>query len=138
MSESPSTGRYLGGKILSALLTLAVIVVLIWYWRLPAEARGSLWSMVRTTLIWLGFVAILPWATFFVPLYILRRDSNVASAVMLISYFAVDVGASLYLGSGFPGETWSRILLVTGWLLAWAYTFVICESIANKVDRSGP
>ena len=128
--------KYVGGKVLGAVLAVAVILVIIWYWRLPLEDRDALWAMVRGTLLWLGLVAALPWALFFVPARIVRMESNAASAAMLAGYLVVDFGFALYLMNGFPAGGWHRAILVLGLLGAAVYNLIVCEFLAQRAEDS--
>ena len=126
--------KYVGGKVLGAVLAVAVILVIIWYWRLPLEDRDALWATVRGTLLWLGLVAALPWALFFVPARIVRMESNVASAAMLVGYLVVDFAFALYLMGGFPAGGWHRAILVLGLLCAAVYNLIVCEFLAVRAE----
>ncbi len=85
--------------------------------------------------MWLGFVAVLPWATFFVPVRVAKIDSNLASGLMMAGYLAVCAALSLYLAGGIPEPGWQKAGLVVGWLVAAFYTYVVCEFIASKAEE---
>jgi len=129
-----AAARYVGGKTLGALLTVASILVIIWYWRQAPEDRDALWAMVRGTLIWLGFVAVFPWALFFVPARVARAESNLVSAALLAGYLAVEVVFALYLTGGRTGNTWQKAALILGFLCAAVYNFVVCEFLAGRSE----
>jgi hypothetical protein len=76
--------RYVGGKVLMAVLGVASVLVVVWYWRLPEESRAAIWTTVRGALVWAGFVAALPWALFFVPGLVVRAENNWVSAAALL------------------------------------------------------
>ena len=128
--------KYIGGKVLAAVLTVAAVVIIIWYWRLAPEARAAMWGMVRGALVWSGFVAVLPWALFFIPARVVRAESNAASAVMLVAYLAADLAAALYLMGGFPRPGWPRGIVAVGLLCAAVYNFVVCEFLARRGEDS--
>jgi hypothetical protein len=135
---SEGLARYFGGKVLSAVLAVAVVLVVIWYWRLTPEARDAMWGTARGALIWLGFVVALPWATFFVPIRVVRMDSNRASGLMIAGYLVVCIALSIYQMGGLPEAAWELVLVVVGWLVALTYTYAACEFIARKVDEAAP
>lgn len=132
---SEGLGRYFGGKVLTAILVVAVVITVIWYYRLPDADRQAMWSSVRSALIWIGFAAVLPWATFYVPIRVARIDSNRASALMLAGYLVVDAAAG-WIVCGLPQTGWQRMLAVVALLAAGIYNYVIGESVARKAaDR---
>jgi len=115
--------KSIGGKVISAVLAVGAIIIVIWYWRLPPEAREALWDSTRSVLIWVGFVAILPWALFFVPPKVVKADSNLAAAVMLAAYLIVDAVFALYLTGGQLGGAWQKGVMLFGLLVAFTYNF---------------
>ena len=129
-------GKYLGGKALTAILAVASVLVVIWYWRLPPEARAHLWATAQGVLTWMGFVAVLPWALFFIPARVVRAESNAASGLTLATYLVVDLGFALYLTGGRVGDHWSAGLMLVGLLCAAVYNFVVCEFLAQRAEDS--
>jgi len=125
-------GQYIGGKVLGAVLIVASAIIVIWYWRLTPEARADMWGVVRGTLIWAGLVAVLPWASFFVPVRVMRAENNLVSATMLVGYLAADVGFAFYLTSGRMGDAWQTGTMLFGFLCAVFYNFVVCDFIAER------
>jgi hypothetical protein len=129
-------GKYIGGKVLAAGLAVASVLVVVWYWRLPLEARAHLWLTAQGVMTWIGFVAVLPWALFFVPAKVLRAESNAASGVALAAYLAVDLGFALYLTGGRLGDRWAAGVMVVGLLCAGFYNFLVCEFLAQRSEDS--
>ena len=41
-----SMAKYVGGKVLSALLVVASVMAMIWYWNLPVETKNAIWSVI--------------------------------------------------------------------------------------------
>src|SRR5437870_2791876 len=101
-------GKYIGGKVLSAVLVVAAALVVIWYWRMPPADRAAMWGMARGALVWLAFVAILPWALFFVPARVVRAENNWISGLALLGYLAVDAAFAFYLTGGHVGGGWQK------------------------------
>lgn len=132
----PAVAKFVGGKVLSAVLIVTSAVVVIWYYRLPIEDRAAIWTIVRGALIWMGLVAVLPWATFFVPVRVLRAESNVVSGLMLLGYLLVDIAFALYLTGGRLGNAWQTAILLLGFLCAALYNFVACEFVADRAEDS--
>lgn len=133
---SEGLGKLVGGKILSAVLGVATIIVVIWYWRLPPEARAQIWGTARGALLWLGFVAAMPWALFFVPARLVRAESNLASAIGLLAYLLIDVLFAFYLAGWHVESRWQWGALVIGFLIAGVYNFAVCEFLAQRSDDS--
>ena len=132
----PAVAKFVGGKVITAVLVVSSTLIVIWYFRLPPEERAALWSMARSALIWVGFVAVLPWATFFVPARVVRAESNAVAAGMLLGYLLADVGFAMYLTRGNFGGTWQAAVLILGFLIAGLYNFVACDFVANRVEDS--
>jgi hypothetical protein len=128
--------KYVGGRTLTAVLGVSAILIIIWYWRLPLEARAELWSAARGVLIWMGFVAVLPWATFFIPPRVVRAESNLVSGLALLGYLTADVLFALYLTGGSFGNQWQTGLMLIGFLCAAVYNFVVCEFLAERSEES--
>lgn len=82
-----------------------------------------------------GFIALLPWALFFVPRMAMRTESNAVSGLVLLGYAAVDMGLASYCCGGHlsPGQSrWQVVLLIVGFLLAAAAHSVVCEFLAQQ------
>ena len=126
--------KYVGGKVLTAVLTVAAILIVVWYWRLAPQDRAALWGIIRGAMLWLGLVAALPWALFFVPARVVRTESNTASAMMLVAYLVVDFALALYLIGGFPANGWHRGIVLLGLLCAAVYNFIVCEFLAQRAE----
>lgn len=126
--------KYVGGKVLTAILVVACALVVIWYWRLDPADREALWSMVSGVLIWLAFVAMLPWALFFVPSLVVKAESNAVSALTLLGYLAVDVAVALLLTGGHWGTSWQTLLMCVGFLAAGVYNFLVCDFLARRAE----
>lgn len=132
----PALAKYIGGKVLTAILVVACSVVIIWYYRLPLEDRAAIWNVVRGALVWIGLVVLLPWATFFLTLRVVRADANWAGAVLLAGYLLADIAFALYLTRGAWGSPWQGAIMILGFLCAAVYNFVACEFIADKAEDS--
>ncbi len=128
--------KYVGSKVLLAVLGVASILVIVWYWRLEPAERAGIWQVARGTLVWLAFVAALPWALFFVPARVVRAESNLVSGLVLLGYVVVDVLAALYLTGGSLGTRWQAAAMVVGFLCAAVYNFMVCEFLAERSENA--
>jgi hypothetical protein len=128
--------KSLTGKVVTAVLVVGGIIIIIWYFRLTDVQKATIWSTARGTLVWAGCVAALPWALFFVPAWILRFESNLASAAMLVGYLATDIILALVMVRGHEVATWQKAALLFGFLCAAVYNFVVCEFLAGRAEDS--
>ncbi|MEE9297348.1 MAG: hypothetical protein V3W34_20610 [Phycisphaerae bacterium] len=128
-------GKFIGGKVLTAVLVVAAGASLIWAWNNP-EALQAVWATSKGALVWLGFVLVFPWAMFFVPVKVVKLESNGAAAAMLLGYLAVDILAAYWLADwSIQGTlTWAVVLL--GFLAAGAYNFIVCDYVAARTEET--
>ena len=129
-------GKYVGGKVLTAVLVVSSAAGIIWFWRHP-EQLATIWQVIKLVLVWLGFVIVLPWALFLVTPWVLKKESNLVAGLMLAAYLALDVLVALLLAGGVRGHgtlTWT--VLVLGFLSAGVYNFLVCEYQADRIDES--
>ena len=128
--------KYLGKKAVGAALVVAGAIIIIWYLRLTADQKAAIWSTARAAMLWAGIVAVLPWATFFVPAWVLRQESNRISAAMLAGYLIVDVVLALGMAGWHVPAGWQKAALLFGFLCAAVYNFVVCEFLAGRAEDS--
>ena len=129
-----SIGQYVGGKVVTAVLFVAGAGAVIWFWKHPDDLR-TIWQTLKYVAAWLGFVLVLPWATFFVTPWVIAKDSNLAAALMLFGYVLADaIVAFCLIGrvSDLGGFTW--MLLLLGFLAAAVYNLKVCEYQAERLE----
>ena len=129
-----SIGQYIGGKVITAILVVSGAGAVIWFWRHP-EHLQTLWATIQYVLVWMGFVVVLPWATFFVTAWVLSKESNAAAALMLLGYTLADAIVAFCLLGGVRGHgsfTWT--ILVVGFLAAGVYNLKACEHQASRLE----
>ncbi len=127
-------GQYVGGKVVTAILVVASAGAVIWFWRHPEDLQ-TIWRTIKYVLVWLGFVTVLPWATFFITPWVVSKESNAAAGLMLLGYLLADVIVAVWLMGGVHGHnalTWGVVLL--GFLSAAAYNFKACEFQADRLE----
>jgi hypothetical protein len=129
-------GKFVGSKVLTAVLIVAGAMVLIWYWQLPPESKQAIWTAIQHALLWIGLVAALPWGLFFLPAIAVRAESNLASAGLLLGYLVFDVVAAFWLAGWQVGSTAAWVVLILGFLAAAVYNFLVCELLAGRSDES--
>lgn len=128
-------GKYVGGKVLAALLGVGAVLSIIWFWNHPEQLQ-AIWAVLKGVLVWLGLVIVLPWAAFFVTGWVVKRESNLAAGVLLGALTAIDALFAFYL-AGWQVEgalTWMVLLL--GFLSAGAYNFLVCDFQAARFEDS--
>ena len=128
-------GQYVGGKVLTAILIVAGAASVIWFWKHP-EQLETIWSVLKGVLVWLGLVLVLPWASFFVTGWVVKKDSNVAAALLLVGLTAVDVLFAFYLAGWSVAGALTWMVLLLGFLTAGVYNFLVCEFQAARFEDS--
>jgi hypothetical protein len=129
-------GKYVGGKVLTAVLVVTSAMVVIWYWQLPAEQKQSIWNAIKYSLIWIGFAAVLPWGLFFVPSLLVRAESNLVSALGLASYLLLDMLAALWLADWHVNGTLAWLVLILGFGCAAIYNLLVSEYLAQRAEQT--
>ncbi|MHC5108470.1 MAG: hypothetical protein ACYTHJ_01160 [Planctomycetota bacterium] len=128
-------GQYIGGKVITAILVVSGAGAVIYFYNHPDKLE-DIWQIIKFGITWIGFVLILPWATFFVTPWVVARDSNLAAGLMLAGYLLVDALFAFYLMGGVSGHNsleWAVVLL--GFLSAAVYNFKACEYQAEKAEN---
>lgn len=129
-------GKYVGKKSVGAALLVAGAIIIVWYVRLSDDQKAAIWGTARGALLWMGCVAVLPWAMFFVPGWIIRLESNMASAGMLAGFLILDVLLALAMAGWHVPAGWQKAALLFGFLCAAVYNFVVCEYLAGRAEDS--
>lgn len=126
-------GKYVGGKVVTAACVVASAAAVIWFWRHPESAQ-QLWQIVKYGIAWIGFAAVLPWASYPLLPGVLKKESNAISAILLAGFLALDVLMALWLCGWHVGGALSWAVLLLGFIAAGAYNFVVCESLARQIE----
>jgi len=136
-----AAGKFVGSKVASAVIFLAVAAGGIWAWRHPEQIK-AFGRVVQLTLVWLAVTAAAPWSSYLFMRPLLNWQSSmqtgqsaaVLSVLLIGVYWIIDIVLALWL-AGWRiegGFTWMVVLL--GFAAAGAYNYVICESLARHVD----
>jgi hypothetical protein len=103
-----------------------------------SAGNASFWTEVRVLrfLLWLNLALALPWITGLLVRAVLKADSNTASFALLTTYTIADIVLGMWVGGlRFAGT--SEIALLAGVLvLASAYNYWACETIAGLWVRA--
>lgn len=130
-----AAGQYVGGRVVTAVLVLAVAGAGYWFYQHP-EHLDTIWQIIKYVIAWIGFVLVLPWATIFVTTWIVSKDSNTAAVLMLSGYVLADVLVAFWMigsVSGHNALTW--VVLLLGFLSAGLYNFKVCEYQAELAEN---
>ncbi len=130
-----SLGKFVGGKVLTAILIVSTGASLIWFWKHP-EVLVALWENLKAVLAWMGFVIVLPWAMFFVPAKVIGLESNGAAAAMLIGYLVIDVVVAFWLADWRIGGALTWVVVLLGFLTAGVYNFLVCDYLAERFEET--
>lgn len=126
--------KTIGGKIVTGLVTLAVIAGAVsWYEMDPATRHGIVTGTGRI-LGWLGVVLVLPWATFFVVGRVGKLESNAAGAALILAYTAAEGALLAWLFSWSLRGATSVSFFSAAVLIAAAYNLFACDWIAEKLE----
>ena len=125
--------KIVGGKIAGGIVALVVIAAAISWWRMDPAARQHLLNNTGKIASWFGVVLFLPWATFFLIGRVGRLDSNLAGAVLVLGYTALEMLLLAWLFHWSIGGATEWTFMVFGGLLAAVYNLFTCDWIAEKV-----
>ncbi len=134
-SMFPAVGKYVGGKVLTAILVAGVLWTSYYFYQNPEKIK-TLWESIRASLVWLGFAAVLPWGLFFVPPLVVKADSNPAAAGMLAGYLILDILMAFWLAEWSFGGVLVWGLAILGFLLAAVYNFMVCDFLAEQAEEN--
>jgi hypothetical protein len=120
--------------VVGGLVSLAVIIAGVSWFQMDPATRHGLVSGTGRIAAWIGFVAILPWATFFVIAWVAKWNHNLAGVILVALYTLID---ALLLGYLFhwnlPGHAaWT--FFVVGLLLAAVYNLLLSDWLAEKME----
>jgi hypothetical protein len=122
------------GKVVSGLVSLAVIAAGISWWRMDEATKHTLLTNTGRIASWGGIVLLVPWATFFIVGWVAKFESNLAGGILVLVYTLLE---ALLLGWLFhwsiPGPTaWT--FFAVGTLLAAVYNLLTCDWLAEKME----
>ena len=121
------------GKVISGFVALAVVAAAISWWRMDQSTRDMLLGGTGKIVAWFGVVLLVPWATFFVPGWINRLESNLAGGLLVAGYTLLEVLLLLWLFDWSVGSPAGWTFVGFGGLLAAVYNLFACDWIAEKV-----
>ena len=126
--------KTMGGKIVTGLVSLAVIAGAISWFEMDPATRHQIVSGTGRIAGWLGVVLVLPWATFFLIGAVGRMNSNLAGAVLVFLYTAIEAVLLAWLFAWSVKGATSVSFFGAAILVAAAYNLFACDWIAEKVE----
>jgi FtsH-binding integral membrane protein len=126
--------KSMAGKVVAGLVALVVIVGGISWWQMDPATRESVLAGAGRIFGWLGVVALLPWATFFLIGRVARRESNLAGGLLVAAYTLLEGLGLLWLFDWSIQGTAAWSFVVFGVLLAGVYNLFVCDWIAEKLE----
>ncbi len=125
--------KTIGGKIAGGIAALAVIVGAISWWQMDVATRHAIMGGTGKIMAWLGIVALLPWATFFIIGAVAKLESNLAGAGLVAAYAIGETVLLLWLfgWSGWGPAGWTFVGV--GGLLAAVYNVFVCDWLAERL-----
>ena len=135
-------GKFVGAKVATAAITVAVVAAGIWCWQHPETVR-AFGSAIKLTLIWIAIAAALPWTSYLFMQPLLRFQSErlstgaagVVGMAVIAGYWLIDILLAFRLADWSISGTMSWLVVLVGLAAAAVYNFVICESLARYADR---
>lgn len=125
--------KTIGGKIATGLVSLAVIAGAISWYEMDPATRHAIVTGTGRIIGWFAVLLVLPWATFFIIGSVARRDSNLAGAVLVFLYTALEAVLLAWLFAWRIKGATAVAFYCAGILLAAAYNLFTCDWIAEKV-----
>ncbi|MFH0982361.1 MAG: hypothetical protein V2A79_12590 [Planctomycetota bacterium] len=127
--------KYVGGKVLTAILLVLAFGCALWAWKHPEEL-AAIGHVLKYAAVWVGIAVVLPWAAYPVVRWVVIKESNLAAGVLLAGLTVLDAVAALWMTgvSGLGALSWA--VLVLGFLSAGVYNFLVCNSQATGIEDS--
>ena len=127
--------KYFGGKVLTAVLVVLAFGCGLWAWKHPEEL-AAIGHALKYIAIWLGLALVLPWASFPLVPWIVRRDSNRVAAALLVGLVVLDALAAWWLSDFSITGVLAHMSCVLGLLCAAVYNYVVCNFLADRIEES--
>lgn len=121
------------GKVVTGLVTLAVIATAISWWQMDEATRASLLTGAGRVVAWLGVVLVVPWAAFFLIGWVARMESNAAGGTLVLLITAAEAAVLAWLFDWSVSGAAPWVFFATAILFAGVYNVFACDWIAEKV-----
>lgn len=125
--------KTVGGKIVTGLVALGVIAAGVSWFQMDPATRHLIASDTGRILAWFGVVVVLPWVTFFLIGAVARQESNLAGALLVCGYVAVEAVVLAWLFGWSIHGAMEWVFFCAAVLLAGAYNLFMCDWIAEKI-----
>jgi len=125
--------KTIGGKIVTGLVSLAVIAAGVSWYQMDPGTRHAIASDAGRIVAWFGVVIFLPWVTFFLIGAVARQDSNLAGVLLVGGYTIVEAVVLAWLFAWSLHGAMPVVFFAAAVLLASAYNLFTCDWIAEKL-----
>lgn len=125
--------KTVAGKVVGGIIGLVVVIAGISWFTMDGATKDMLLGGTGRILSWLGVVAIVPWAGFFLVKLAAKRDTNLAGVVLVAGLTLAEAVLLGWLFSWSLPNTTAWVFCVLGVLLAGAYNTLACDWIAEKL-----
>lgn len=123
----------LASRVLAGVVTVGVLGGGFAWYQLNPQGFESALSNTMRIIAWLGVVAVLPFATFFVIGRVAKMDSNGAGAALVAIYTAMEIVLLLWLWDWRVGGAMAWTFFLCCALTAAAYNLLVCDWLAEKI-----
>jgi hypothetical protein len=126
--------KSVGGKVITGVVALAVVVGAISWFRMEEGARSEVLGAAGKMLGWMMIVLLVPWATFFIIGRVGRLGSNLAGAALVAGYTLIEFLLLWWMFNWSIHGTGGWAAVLVGILFAAVYNVLACDWIAEKVE----
>jgi hypothetical protein len=126
--------KTVAGKVVSGVVTLAVVALGITWWTMDPSTKDKLLTNTGRIVGWFVVVVFLPWATFFVTTWVRKFESNLAAGLLVFVMTALEVTLLLWLFNWDIRGAAQWTFIAVGALVAGVYNLLTCDWIAEKLD----
>jgi len=125
--------KTVGGKVVTGVVVLAVIVGAVSWWQMEPATRDAILSGTGKIAAWLGCVLLIPWASFFLIGRVARTESNGAGAALVGGMTVIEAAVLAWLFNWSVSGAMAWVFYAAAVLLAGVYNLLACDWIAEKV-----
>lgn len=129
-------GKMVAEKTVGMILFLVgvLIVILVWRYHHLLPSLSSVGTFLLACLAWLISATLLPWATFFLVLWVRRFDNNVPAVLLLVFWALVDAFLAWALMGGGRLSVVEWVIVALAFCLGGLYNLIAAHQIANRLQ----
>jgi hypothetical protein len=122
------------GKVVSGIVTLAVIASAISWWRMDPATKHALLANTGRIVSWGGIVLLAPWATFWIIGWVAKFENNLAGGALVAAYTLLETLLLAWLFGWHVSGAIGWTFFLVGTLLAGVYNLLTCDWLAEKLE----